>query len=125
MEEVASYVLAEQIAKDFNLETTYIDKRYFNQFLTKNGKKQINATNTSIIVDKDGNEHPYMISQYVRNDAKLIEFDHIYQVVRKSITQLIKESGVEVKREKCKISEGGGWYSEGQRITYKDMYCEI
>lgn len=66
-----------------------------------------------------------MINHFTRNDEKLFDFDYIYVKRLKSISDIVKETNVEIKTAKAKISEGGGWYSEGSRYTYKDMYCEF
>lgn len=29
------------------------------------------------------------------------------------------------KFRKCRICEGGGWYSDGRRYTYENYYCEL
>jgi len=123
--EVTYYQFCKIIANDFNIELNqkYITK--LNQFPIKNGKRKINSTNNSIIVDVNGNEHPYMLSQTIRNEEKLIHFDYIYVIHQKGLEQILKEIGIKLKWEKCKICEGGGWHSQGIRYFYKDVYCEV
>jgi len=43
----------------------------------------------------------------------------------KTLTEIIKETGINLKSEGCNISEGGGWYSKGTRYYYKEFYIEI
>jgi hypothetical protein len=110
------------IAKDYNIKHEIQLRTYYNEFPFKNGKKKINATNNSKIVDFNGNEFPYMITPTVRNEEKLIEFDYIYRYGYKSLREILKESNLTLLTEYCKICEGGGWYSHGKRYFYKD-YC--
>lgn len=124
MKEITSYEFITTICNNYNIESTKKIKTYKNQFPIKNGKIRISARYDSIIVDNDGNEYPYMINNS-RNNDKLVNFDHIYTIVSKSINDIIEETGVVIKTSKAKICESGGWYSNGTRYTYKDIYCEI
>lgn len=113
------------ITKDYNIDPQYKSIYSFNSFPLINGKRKINARYDSIIVDKEGNEFPYMLSNNVRNEEKLIDFDHIYTIYYKTLDQILKEIPITLKSESCKICEGGGWYSNGTRYFYKDVYCKI
>jgi hypothetical protein len=129
MTEVNSYQFCKRIADDYQLELKEKYKTYQTQFpINKNtGKRKINSSHNAIIVDKSGNEFPYMTSPHsnIRNEEKLIDFDYIYIERVKPIDQLEKEAQITISRKKCRICEGGGWTSEGTRFTYKDIYCEI
>lgn len=123
--EVSSYEFKQQIIKDYNLIP---DKKHitrYNQFPMKNGKRKINSSQGAIIVDKDGNEYPYMLTNNQRNEEKLKDFDHIYFMQHKTLDEIIKEAGITLKTEPCRICEGGGWYSNGNRYYYKDLTCEF
>ena len=122
---VTTSKLYDMIIQDFGIEPKLKVITNYNQFPIKNGKRKINSNRDSIIVDKQGLEHLYMINQNRRNEEKLIEFDHIYYFTYKSISQIIKEAGIILKSEPCKICEGNGWYSKGERIFYKNVYCEL
>lgn len=120
--EVTIATFTERIVKDFGLDDkTKIIQR---NFPTVKGRRKINASQGSIIVDKEGNEHPYMLTVNKRNDGKLVDFDYIYTVVYKGLLDVIKESGLKLKTEPCRICEGGGWYRNGTKIFYKDISCE-
>ena len=123
--EVRYYDFCKRIANDEKIEFTQKIKVFRKDFPLKNGVTKVNATYYSIIVDKEGNEFPYMLEQYLRNDSKLIDFDYIYRITQKSLTQILEETGVNIKSEKCKICEGGGWYRQGNRYFYKDIFCEV
>lgn len=123
--EVNYYEFCKKIAEDFGIELHKRQKYYFEYFPTKNGKKKINATYDSVIVDRLGNEHPYMVNSGQRNEEKLIDFDYIYTETLKCLDEIIKETGVKMGIKKVKICEGGGWYSWGNRYSYKDIYCEF
>lgn len=43
----------------------------------------------------------------------------------KSINEIITELNLDLKPVKCKICEGGGWYSDGVCYTYKNYYSEF
>jgi len=66
--EVTYYKFCKTISDDFGIEINKKHKTFFNQFPIKNGKRKINSFHDAIIVDKDGNEYPYMLSQTVRNE---------------------------------------------------------
>jgi hypothetical protein len=123
--EVTYYQFCKKIADDFNIELNqkYITK--LKQFPIKNGKRKIKSFHDAIIVDVNGNEYPYMLGQCIRNEEKLINFDYIYIIRQKGLEQILKEIGINLKWEKCKICEGGGWYSQGIRYFYKDISCEV
>lgn len=123
--EVSSYKFKQQIISDYGLTPYKKVKTFHNQFPIKNGKRKIKATNTSFIVDKQGNEYPYMLNQHQRNEEKLKDFDHIYFMQHKTLDELTKEAGITLKSEPCRISEGGGWYSNGSRYYYKNLTCEF
>jgi hypothetical protein len=123
--DVTYYQFCKTIADDFGIELNQKHKTKFNQFPIKNGKRKINSFHDAIIVDKQGNEYPYMISQTIRNEEKLIDFDYLYVTRPKNLNQIIKETGVVLKSQYCKIYEGGGWYSYGTKYFYKDISCEV
>lgn len=125
MKQLTSWELAKIIANDYNIELSCITKTYYNQFPIKNGKKKIHATHDSIIVDKEGNEFPYMKSTSQRNNEKLEDFDYIYVVRNKSLLKVIEEAGTTIESKPCRICEGNGWTSAGRQYIYKDMYCEV
>lgn len=120
--------LCREIAKDYNLELEEKHKKYFNEFPIVNGKRKINSHSDAIIVDREGNEYPYMLDVFKptssRNETKLIDFDYIYIIRYKSLAQLCKEANIELKQEECRICEGGGWTSKGIRYYYGNLICE-
>ncbi|MDP9954722.1 hypothetical protein J2X97_000359 [Epilithonimonas hungarica] len=125
MKEVLTHEFIQRIASDFGVNSEYKDKRYIDDFPIVNGKRKINSSSHSIIVDNEGNEFPYMKMINQRNDEKLQDFNYIYLIRTKSISEIVTETGVELKTQKCKICEGGGWHTNGTRYIYKDIYCEI
>lgn len=125
MKEVTSHDFIITICNDYKIEPFKQIKTYKHQFPIKNGKIKISSTYDAIIVNNSSEEFPYMINKFTRNDEKLIDFDYIYVKRLKSISDIEKETNSEIKTAKAKISEGGGWYSEGSRYTYKDVYCEF
>jgi len=123
--EVTYYQFCKTIAEDFNIELTQKNKVKLTQFPIKNGKRKINFSYDGIIVDKDGNEYPYMLTQTIRNEEKLIDFDYIYNTIPKSLAQIVNETGVKLKSKPCKICEGNGWYTHGIKYSYNEIHCEI
>lgn len=113
------------IAEDYNISSKKKMKTYFNEFPIRKNKRRICGRYDSIIVDKDGDEFPYMSSKNERNDDKLIEFDYIYNIVYKTLEDIINELNLHLKTEECKICESGGWFSIGMRYYYKNYYCDI
>ena len=124
---VTYYDFCKKVCEDLGIELSKKNKMYFMQFPFKNGKRKINSFSDSVIVDKKGNEYPYMISQApaIRNEERLIDFDYLYTIRSKGLEQIIQETGIKLKSEKCRICEGGGWYSNGTKYFYKDIYCEV
>lgn len=122
--ELSIYDFTQEITKDYNIELTQIVKTMFNQYPIKNGKRKIKANYNAIIVDKKGNEYPYMLTPSIRNEDKLVEFDYIYITQTKSLKQVIQEANIELQSSSCKISEGNGWYSNGTKYIYKNFYCK-
>lgn len=122
--EVTLFEFLSRIAKDFNLELRRKHETPFNRYPSVNGKKKIKAPYDAIIIDLDGAEHPYMLESGTRNNEKLIEFDRIYIIRTKDLWALSEEAGIKIHSANCKISEGGGWSSNGVRYFYKDIYCE-
>jgi hypothetical protein len=125
MIQVTQHEFCKTICEDFGIELKQKHKTNFNQFPIKNGKRKINSSHDAIIVDRQGNEHPYMINQTVRNEEKLIDFDYIYIIRAKQLEQVLEETGLKLESKPCKICEGGGWYSKGIKYFYKDITCEI
>lgn len=123
--ETTYYNFCKTIADDFGIELYQKHKKYKKDFPLKDGKRKINSVSDSIIVDNDGNEHPYMLSNNLRNESMLIDFDYIYVIRPKTLKQIIEETGVVLDSKPCKVCEGGGWYSDGTRYYYKDITCEI
>ena len=125
MKQVTQSQFTDILCKDYNIDSQYKSITKFESFPVINGKRKINARYDSIIVDNDGNEFPYMLSKYVRNEEKLLNFDYIYTIYYKTLDQILKEIPITLNSESCKICEGGGWYSTGTRYFYKEIYCEI
>jgi len=122
---VTYYQFCKTIAEDFKIELNQKYKTKLSSFPIRNNKRKIKSYYDARIVDNEGNEYPYMLTQTIRNEEKLVDFDYIYVIRPKSLEQIIKEIGINLKSEKCKISESGGWYSQGIRYFYKDIFCEI
>jgi hypothetical protein len=91
------------------------------------GQQKIHMPHHSIIVDKKGIEYPYMLldNKNQRNDLKLKDFDYIYFWRNIEIEEIEKKAEIKIRREPCKVCEGGGWYSNGTRYIFEDYYCEI
>ena len=122
------YEFCKRIADDFKLDINKVHKTHFSTFPIVNGKKKIHASGDSIIVDNQGNEYPYMISQHhpaIRNNEKLIDFDYIYCIRPKNLEDIIKETGIVLETKPCRICEGNGWYSNGIEYFYKDISCKV
>lgn len=122
---VTYYKFCKTIASDFNIELNQKHKMYFDQFKIVNGKRKITACFDSVIVDRNGIEYPYMLDCNKRNEDKLVDFDYIYVIRPKSLNDILSEANITLKSQRCKICEGGGWYSNGTRYFYKDLECEV
>ena len=125
MKQVTQSQFTDILCKDYNIEQQYKYIREFNSFPIINGRRKINFYNDGIIVDRKGNEFPYMLSNYVRNEEKLLDFVYIYCMRYKSLIDILQELNLVLKSEPCKICEGVGWYTNGIKYYYKDIYCEI
>ena len=123
--EVTYHEFCKTIADDFKIEFKQKHKTKASEFPVINGRRKIRSFYDSIIVDNNGNEYPYMLNQSMRNEEELVDFDHIYFIKPKGLNQILDETGVKLRSEQCKISEGGGWYSYGTKYYYKDIYCKI
>ena len=122
---VTYYQFCKTIADDFKIEFKQKHITKASEFPVINGKRKVRSFYDSIIVDNNGNEYPYMLNQSMRNEEDLVDFDHIYFTRPKNLKQILDETGVKLRSEKCKICEGGGWYSQGTRYFYKDISCEV
>ncbi len=120
---ISEYEFCKIIALDHGIDLYKKVILKFNSFPKKNGKKSINAPYDSVIV-KDGIEYPYMNGQR-RNNDKLNDFDYIYYFKVKSLIEIMKECDLDLKSNKCKISEGNGWCSDGNEYHYKNFKCKI
>jgi hypothetical protein len=116
--------LFNEIVKDYNIEPLHKIKTFKKEFPVKNGKRKIKSSHDAVIVDNEGIEYPYMLTQHQRNYEKLKDFDYIYVLRRKPLHQILQEANITLKSEPCKICEGGGWYSKGKRVFYKEFFCE-
>jgi hypothetical protein len=123
MKELSYIDFVTEIAKDFSLETS---KEYKLKLPADN--KRIKSfirgvAHMSKIFDGQI-EHPYMLDNK-RNEQALSRGMEIRYIGCKSLNDILNESGIKLRSENCKISEGGGWYSDGTRYFYKDFYLEI
>jgi hypothetical protein len=114
-----------EICNDHNIDIMKKVINKYNDYPIVNNRRIIHASYSSVIVDRKGQEWPYMLTQSARNNDKLFEFDHIYTMYGKNLDEILKEINLTLKSEPCRICEGGGWYSQGTRWFYKDIYCEI
>ena len=124
MKQVTVYEFMLEIAKDFSID---INKE-FTIRLPKDKKaiKSFTSSLADMVRIFDGEkEHRYMINACKRNDEALQKGIELRYSGTKSLSEVIKESGVELKVKKCKVCEGGGWYSEGFQYFHKEVYCEI
>ena len=110
------------LCSDFSINPKIEYKHYYDSFPIVNGKKKINMSAQSIIVDKNGNKYPYVINDR-RNESKLVDFDYILVTVDKSIHQIVKEGNINLTTSSCRLDEGNGCYSKGNKYIYKNYYC--
>ena len=125
MKQISYESFCKMITDYYNIE---VNKKYishFNQFLIKNGKKEVYAPNNSVIVDINKLEYPYMLNEYIRNEERLINFDYIYYFSPKSLLQILREANLTLEYEDCKIDEVGDEYTQGIRYFYKEYFCEF
>lgn len=69
--------------------------------------------------------HPYMLNITQRNDDVLSKGDYLLYRGYKSLNDIIIESKATLQISNTKISEGNGWYSNGKRYPYKNIYTEL
>lgn len=69
-------------------------------------------------------EHPYMLGEQ-RNEKAFANGVELRVFTNKNLMEIIEEGGVILRKIKCKICDGGGWYHEGLRYFYKNYYVEI
>lgn len=128
MKQVTYSHFCKVIAEDHGVDINTTFKKYYWEFEGEVGKKRINFWNTGIIVDREGNEFPYMLSPYppaVRNTEKLKDFDYLYINTLKDLKTILKEADITIESKPCVKDEGGGWTSKGIHYFYKDIYCEV
>ena len=96
---------------------------------TENIKKFTKRVANQVLIFDGIKEHPYMLgkkaSQAKRNEEVFKTAIELRLYVDKTLEEIAKEVGVKLKKSKCKISEGGGWYSEGLRYSFNNYYTEI
>lgn len=120
MKKVSTEELKHKIASEHGIKTTKRVVQSSSSF--KNNK--ISCKSNSVIVDKNGEEHPYMLNEMQRNDSKLKDFDYIYTDVPKDIKQVAKEANVSLNEKSTKVDAGNGCFSHGKQYSYKDNYCD-
>ena len=125
MKEISNWDMTRLIADDYDIPLKFERRVYYNQFPMKGGKRKINSSVDSIIVHSDGSRYPYMLPNGSRNNGRLVEFDFISTTITKSLLTVVAETKQEFKYERCKLDEGGGCWSWGTRMYYKDFYTEF
>ena len=127
MQEISNWDMTKLIASDYVIPLKFEQRIYHNQFPMKGGKRKIHARYDSIIVHSDGSRYPYMLPNGSRNNDKLVEFDYICTIITKSLLTVVAvaETKHKFKYERCKLDEGGGCWSWGTRMYYKDYYTEF
>jgi hypothetical protein len=124
MEQLTYRNFVKEIAKDFNLSP---DKEYKLKIPAdkKVLKNFVRGDAYRMRIFDGMNEHPYMINNTVRNDEAFSKAIELRYLGEKGLATILEETGLKLKSEKCKICEGGGWYSEGTKYFYKDYYAEV
>jgi len=67
-------------------------------------------------------EFPYMLSDTQRNDEALVSAIELRVKDYKTLAYIKKETGVVFELSPCEICEGGGWYRNGTKITYQNIF---
>ena len=70
-------------------------------------------------------EHSYMQTQNQRNEEALKKGVELRVLATKNLNEVLKEAKITLQSERCEVCEGGGWYSEGSRYFYKNIYTEF
>ncbi len=91
----------------------------------KSIKKFAEGFANSVRIFDGTKEHPYMISEGVRNDMILSNARELRLKKDKLFDDIIKQTGVTLKKQKCKIYDTGGYYYIGYKYFYKNYYVEI
>lgn len=125
MEQVRYTDFIKQIAIDYNLT---LEKEF--KLKLPADKKAIKSFVRSVAhkvrVFDGQNEYPYMdVLHSKRNEQALLSGIELRYVGEKALAEILKEADIKLITENCKISEGGGWYSNGTRYIYREIYCEI
>lgn len=124
---VTYYDFVETICKDNNISNTTTD------ILTlPNDESKIKSFvkgHAHIInfVTKSGERLPYMVNTAngAKRNEKFSEASILELKRSKRIYEVSEELGIVIKSKSCRISEGGGWYSNGTAYYYKDIRCEV
>lgn len=125
MREVSYNVFAENICKDYNISDK-VDIVLQNPLLdNKRLKKFTQGIADSVRIFDGEKEHPYMLEYNKRNEEVIKKATELRYLRTKTLSEVIKETGVKLKTKAVQISEGGGWYSKGRRYEYKGIYIEI
>lgn len=122
--EVSSYAMTKLICDKFNLD---ISKEVSLKLpaTPKEIKNFSRGWANSVIIETTYGEFPYMLSKHLRNDSKLLDGLKLKKTISKTLDEVCKEAGITLSFKKVKISEGGGWYSNGFRYFFDDVYCEL
>ena len=123
MEQITILSLIEEIANDFCLNPKKESKLRLPA--SKIALRRFTRGVAHEVRIFDGiSEHPYMIDINTRNNTLFERAVELRYLGWKSLEEILKEAGIELKTQKCKICEGGGWYFHGTRYFYKSFYSE-
>lgn len=86
-------------------------------------KKKVSYQEFCVTVAKD-NGINHMTTKTITHSRKGNPVEPRVVEVMKSHTQIAKEAGIKIASSPCKVSEGNGFHSKGERLTYKDIINE-
>ena len=122
LENVSYSTFIREIAKDFKLT---VEQEYILKLPSDNIKSFTQSVAKDVRIFDGENEYPYMLSNNIRNNEQMKNAIELRRLGTKSLEQIIKEANISLITEKCKICEGGGWYSSGIKYIYKNIYCKL
>lgn len=123
MKQLTCLKFVEMIAKDFELNPK--KETVLQMPSDKLARKRfVRGVAHEVRIFDGKQEHPYMIGCEKRNEEAFSKAVELRYLAWKNIEEILGESGAQVKITKCKICEGGGWFTEGKRYIYKNFYME-
>lgn len=85
-------------------------------------KREVHYWEFCATVAKDHNISPTKIVTITKS-RKGNPVEPRNEVVYKGHSEIAKEAGIKIQSSRCRVSEGNGCHSMGEKLTYKGIFC--